>query len=127
MVALWTCVVVAYCCALIGGGGGGGACVSAAPVRDRPGYEQIWIRAKSDPKLGARFDWTVVNARLGDSLRDALTRALGIGAARDAAEDDGRNFYAYKLIPIELERTVGELHLELGDEIYVSSEELMAR
>lgn len=87
-------------------------------------HERVWIRAKADPKLGTLFDWTEFGARKGEALDVALAEALGIEQTNVEGE---RHFYAYKVLPIQLDKTVDELHFGHGEEIYVSSEELMAR
>lgn len=86
-------------------------------------HEQVWIRAKSDPKLETLFEWTGFSARKSDTLEVALSKALEI---EHINREGDRHFYAYKLVPIELEKTLDELDLKNGQEIYLSSTDLMA-
>lgn len=93
-------------------------------------YEMAWLRIKSDPKLESFFEWTEFGARKSDTMDSAirqkfnsLPRTLSSSLAGEPKE-----LHLYKLIPIDMNKTIEELQLDPnGQDLYLTGEDLMAR
>lgn len=92
--------------------------IEAAP------YQLAWLRIRSDKSIGSQFVWTEFNVRRGETMQSVLESKFG--GPRDSSLE--KDLHLYKMIPIDLSKTVEELGLDpSGENLYLTDENIMDR
>lgn len=87
-------------------------------------HELVWLRIKSDPRLNTFFDWTEFNAPKGQTMRRALHQQI---RPRPHSVALGHELHLYKVVELDLDRTIEELGISSPGEFYLTDQDLMGR
>lgn len=91
----------------------------------------IWVRIRSDPKLKSFLDWSEFGVEKGATMREAVERVAhqgGLSLGNSEADFSlDQDLYLYRVMPVDLGKTLAELEVQSGEKFYLTNEDLVGR
>lgn len=85
-------------------------------------HERVWLRIKSSPLVGSRFDWNEFSASRYQTLAQVLSERPLVANRQPGWPADAGELRLYRVEPIDLGQTVGELRLPTnGEKFYLTT------
>lgn len=109
------------------------------PLTKAAPFQIVWLQIKSDKELGSFFEWTEFAGRKGSTMGSVLReRFASLPASKlsslssdddgdNLRDADGKELHLYKVVEIDLKKTLEELGLNSsGERFYLTREDIMA-